>query len=67
VGDDNDLAIGSYGANTFTARTTGGARFISAIDPNTRHIDTIDSEGVAWPRSRACTGRTRRSSDRTER
>jgi len=33
--DDNDFDIGSYGANTFTARTTGGARFISAIDPNT--------------------------------
>src|SRR6266511_3161547 len=33
--DSNDFDIGSNGANTFTARTTGGARFISAIDATT--------------------------------
>jgi Chaperone of endosialidase len=30
--DVQSFDIGSYGNNTFTARTTGGARFISAID-----------------------------------
>jgi hypothetical protein len=34
-GDSNDFDIGSNGTNTFTARTTGGARFISAIDGTT--------------------------------
>jgi hypothetical protein len=35
-GDGNSsFFVGSNGANTFTARTTGGARFISAIDPGT--------------------------------
>jgi Chaperone of endosialidase len=33
--DDNGFDIGSNGADTFTARTTGGARFISAIDGTT--------------------------------
>ncbi len=32
--DNNSFDIGSYGYNTFTARTTGGARFVSAIDVN---------------------------------
>jgi Chaperone of endosialidase len=31
-GDSSPFDIGSNGDNTFTARTTGGARFISAID-----------------------------------
>ncbi len=33
--DSNNFDIGSNGTNTFTARTTGGARFISAIDATT--------------------------------
>jgi hypothetical protein len=33
--DSNLPDIRSYGPNTFTARTTGGARFISAIDAST--------------------------------
>jgi hypothetical protein len=33
--DGNPFSIGSNGLNTFTARTTGGARFISAINSDT--------------------------------
>jgi hypothetical protein len=34
-GDSSEFDVSSYGADTFTARTTGGARFVSGIDPTT--------------------------------
>lgn len=49
-GDSNLFQISSNGLNTFTARSTGGARFISAIDGsgNPTAGVTLPSGGGAW-------------------
>jgi Chaperone of endosialidase len=49
--DDQGFDIGSNGTNTFTARTTGGARFISAIDGTTGAPTagvTLAAGGGSW-------------------
>jgi hypothetical protein len=49
-GDSKDFDIGSNGVDTFTARTTGGARFVSAIDAlgvPTAGV-TLASGGGSW-------------------
>jgi hypothetical protein len=48
--DSNDFDIGSYGANTFMVRTTGGARFVSAINATGAPTAGVDlpAGGGAW-------------------
>src|SRR6185295_4584890 len=49
-GDSSDFNVNSFGSDTFTVRSVGGARFISAIDGsgNATAGVSLPAGGTAW-------------------